>query len=120
MSLMQPLRSAAALLAACGTFMAVPAVQAATDDPHEWLDRMTSAVETISYEGTVIRITGGKAEALKVLHTVADGVIREKLIAQEGNGLEIIRNGNEVHCILPERQSVLVEAWNDQSTLFST
>ncbi len=120
MSLMQPLRSAAALLAVCGMLIAVPVVQAATGDPHEWLDRMTSAVETTSYEGTVIRITGGKAEALKVLHTVADGVIREKLIAQEGDGLEIIRNGNEVHCILPERQSVLVEAWNDQSTLFST
>ena len=120
MSLMQPLRSAAALLAVCGMLIAVPVVQAATGDPHEWLDRMTSAVETTSYEGTVIRITGGKAEALKVLHTVADGVIREKLIAQEGDGLEIIRNGNEVHCILPESQSVLVEAWNDQSTLFST
>jgi len=120
MSFVQPLRSAAALLVACGTFMAVAAVQAAAGDPHEWLDRMTNAVETTSYEGTVIRIMGGKAEALKVLHTVADGVVREKLIAQEGNGLEIIRNGNEVHCILPERQSVLVEAWNDQSTLFST
>ena len=120
MSLMQPLRSATAFLAVCGMLVAVPVVQAATDDPHEWLDRMNSAVETTNYEGTVIRISGGKAEALKVLHTVADGVIREKLIAQEGDGLEIIRNGNEVHWILPERQSVLVEAWNDQSTLFST
>jgi len=100
--------------------LAVPVVQAETGDPHAWLDRMTSAVETTNYEGTVIRITGGEAEALKVLHTVDDGVIREKLIAQEGDGLEIIRNGNEVHWILPERQSVLVEAWNDQSTLFST
>jgi len=100
--------------------LAAPVVQAETGDPHEWLDRMTSAVETTNYEGTVIRITGGEAEALKVLHTVDDGVIREKLIAQEGDGLEIIRNGNEVHWILPERQSVLVEAWNDQSTLFST
>jgi sigma-E factor negative regulatory protein RseB len=51
---------------------------------------------------------------------VADGVIREKLVAQEGDRLEIIRNGNEVHCILPDRKSVLVEEWNDQSTLFST
>ncbi len=116
----QPLRSAAAFFAVCGMLLAVPVVQAETGDPHEWLDRMTSAVETTNYEGTVIRITGGEAEALKVLHTVDDGVIREKLIAQEGDGLEIIRNGNEVYWILPERQSVLVEAWNDQSTLFST
>jgi sigma-E factor negative regulatory protein RseB len=41
-------------------------------------------------------------------------------VAQEGNGLEIIRHGNEVHCILPDRKSVLVEEWDDQSTLFST
>ena len=68
----------------------------------------------------MIRIKDGKAEALKVVHTIKDGVIIEKVVAQEGNGLEIIRNGNEVHCILPDRRSVLVEEWNDQSTLFST
>ena len=89
-------------------------------EPNEWLNRMAAAVKQTSYEGTVIRIRGGKAEALKVVHTVADGVIREKLVAQEGDRLEIIRNGNEVHCILPDRKSVLVEEWNDQSTLFST
>lgn len=89
-------------------------------EPNEWLSRMGSAVQTTSYEGTVIRIRDGKAEALKVVHTVSDGVIREKVVAQEGNGLEIIRNGNEVHCILPDKRSVLIEEWDDQSTLFST
>ena len=89
-------------------------------DPGDWLNRMGAAVQMTSYEGTVIRIQDGKAEALKVVHTVSDGVIHEKVVAQEGNGLEIIRKGNEVHCILPDRKSVLVEEWDDQSTLFST
>ena len=75
---------------------------------------------TASYEGTVIRLRDGTAEALKVVRVVTDGVVREKIIAQEGSGLEIIRNGKEVHCILPDRKSVLIEEWNDQSTLFST
>jgi len=88
--------------------------------PHDWLDKMAGAVQTTNYEGTVIRIQNGKVEALKVVHVVADGVIREKVILQEGNGLEIIRHGNEVHCILPDKKSVLVEEWNDQSTLFSS
>ncbi|MDH5500951.1 MAG: MucB/RseB C-terminal domain-containing protein [Gammaproteobacteria bacterium] len=88
--------------------------------PQHWLDRMAVAVQTTSYEGTVIRVKDGTAEALKVAHTVEDGVIREKVVAQEGDGLEIIRIGNEVHCILPDRKSVLVEEWNNQSTLFST
>ena len=88
--------------------------------PHDWLDKMASAVQTTNYEGTVIRLQNGKVEALKVAHVVVDGVVREKVIIQEGNGLEIIRIGNEVQCILPDKKSVLVEEWNDQSTLFST
>lgn len=89
-------------------------------DPADWLNRMGAAVQLSSYEGTVIRIQDGKTEALRVVHTIKDGVIHEKVVAQEGDGLEIIRIGNEVHCILPNRKSVLVEEWDDQSTLFST
>jgi sigma-E factor negative regulatory protein RseB len=88
--------------------------------PNEWLDRMSAAVSTIDYEGTVIRRQNGEAQALKVVHKVVDGVVNEKVITQEGNGLEIIRIGNEVHCILPDKKSVLIEQWNDRSTLFST
>lgn len=88
--------------------------------PNEWLDRMSSAVSTIDYEGTVIRRKNGRAEALKVAHRVIDGVVNEKVITQEGSGFEIIRIGNEVHCILPDKKSVLIEQWNDRSTLFST
>jgi len=97
--------------------------QAAVADSHSpegWLQRMAVAVQSTSYSGTVIRAQGGKTEALKVAREIQDGVIREKIAAQEGNGLEIIRVGNEVHCILPDRKSVLVEEWDDQSTLFST
>ena len=107
-----------ALIVFGALFAAAPAL--AQDEPGDWLNRMALAVKTTSYEGTVIRIRDGKAEALKVVHTVEDGVVREKVVAQEGNGLEIIRIGNEVHCILPDRKSVLIEEWDDQSTLFST
>lgn len=100
--------------------LALPTAFADDLAPGDWLQRMTHAVQSTNYDGTVIRIQNGSSEALKVVHTVSDGVIREKVIVQEGNGMEIIRNGNEVHCILPDRKSVLVEEWDDQSTLFST
>lgn len=98
------------------------ALSATADDitPRAWLDRMANAVQTANYQGTVIRVSDGKAEALKVVHSVVEGVVRERVVAQDGNGLEIVRVGNEVHCILPDRKSVLVEQWSDQSTLFST
>lgn len=104
------------LLACCA--VSVPAK--AERGPHDWLNTMAAAVQSISYEGTVIRMQDGRSEALKVVHTIADGVVFEKVVAQEGAALEIIRHGNEVHHILPDRQSVLVEEWDDRSTLFST
>jgi len=113
-------RRIATAAAAFGVFAGQAAFGSENVDPHDWLERMSSAVQATDYEGTVIRLRDGVAEALKVVHTVRDGVIREKVSVQDGNGLEIIRHGNEVHCILPDKRSVLVEEWNDQSTLFST
>lgn len=99
-------------------FAAASAEEAA---PADWLNRMARAVQSTNYEGTVIRFREGSVEqVLRVVHVVADGVVREKFSVQEGSGLEIIRNGNDVQCILPDKQSVLVGEWDNQSTLFST
>ena len=119
-----PMRRRQLILTTCAALGALFASEltAATEDlgPHDWLNRMVDAVQTTDYEGTVIRLQNGVVDALKVVHVVSDGVVHEKVIVQEGNGLEIIRNGNEVQCILPDKKSVLIEEWNDQSTLFST
>lgn len=88
--------------------------------PNEWLERMSSAVTTLDFEGTVIRRRDGQSSAMKVTRRIVDGVVQEKLVSQEGNGLEIVRNGTEVYCILPDKRSVLVEQWDDGLTLFST
>ena len=80
---------------------------------------MSAAVQKTSYSGTVLRTKGGKTEALKIVHSIANGVVSDKMTVQEGNGLEIIRIGDEVHCIWPDKKSVIVESWNNQTTLFS-
>ena len=59
-------------------------------EPNDWLNRMAAAVQRTSYEGTVIRIRNGEAEAIKVVHTISDGIVHEKVVSQEGDGLEII------------------------------
>jgi len=112
-------RTAAECLALAVLALLSSVASAQSDGPNDWLWRMAKAVKTTNYEGTVIRLQDGTHEVFRVVHVVADGVIRERVSIQEGNGLEIIRNGNVVHCILPDQESVLVEEWNDQSTLFS-
>jgi sigma-E factor negative regulatory protein RseB len=88
--------------------------------PEEWLHKMSDAVKTVNFEGTVIRRQNGDVQPLKVVHKTVDGVVNERIVVQEGNGLEIIRVGEVVHCILPDQQSVLIEKWQNTSTLFST
>lgn len=114
-------RRPAAVLSLTLAAMALPLAVFAQENsaPAEWLRSMSRVVSKIDYEGTVIRRQNGKSEALKIVHKLIDGVIHEKLVTQEGNGLEIVRVGDEVHCILPDRKSVLIEQWNNQSTLFS-
>ena len=92
----------------------------AQSNPGEWLERMSGVIDTADYEGTVIRLQNGNADTLKIARKIVDGVVHERLISLEGNGLEIIRVGNDVHCILPDRKTVLVEEWKNQSTLFSS
>ena len=106
------------MISIAAVFLSAPVL--AERAPMDWLNQMGAAVQSTSYEGTVIRMQDGDAEALKVVRTIIDGVILARVVAQEGNGLEIIRRGNEVHCILPDRKSVLIEEWDEQSTLFST
>jgi sigma-E factor negative regulatory protein RseB len=113
--------AAATAIVACAALLSSHPGLADTDlAPNEWLGKMVGAVKNTNYQGTVIRTRSGKSEVLRVAHAIKDGVVHERVIVQEGNGLEIIRIGNEVHCILPDEKSVLVEEWNDQSALFST
>jgi sigma-E factor negative regulatory protein RseB len=107
----------ASVLTGVGLAVAAHGQQAS---PSEWLNKMAAAVGSTSYQGTVIRRQRGDSEALKVVHKIIDGVVNERVASQEGHGLEIIRIGNDVHCILPDKKSVLVEGWNNQSTLFAS
>ncbi len=78
---------------------------------------MTVSVSEMDFAGTVVRRHNGESEALKLVHKLVDGVVNERIISQEGNGLEIIRVGNKVHCIVPDSKSVLIEHWSDQTTM---
>ena len=106
-------------LAAC-CVVGLAAVARDNTTPDEWLQKMSHAVQTLDYEGTLIRKDNDDVQPLKIVHKKIDGVVNERIVIQEGNGLEVIRIGDEVHCILPDKKSVLIEQWDNASTLFST
>ena len=86
-------------------------------EARSWLDRMNRAVEELNYQGTFVHVLGGAAETLRIIHRNQDGSIGERIVSLDGVGREIIRQEDEVQCILPDRRVVLLEARRDLSPL---
>ncbi len=94
------------LLAGAIAFLAWPA--GADDDPRGWLDRMGYALEYLNYEGTLVQLHGADAAVMRVVHRVENGVPTERITAMDEVGREIIRQGDDVTCILPDQKEVLI------------
>jgi len=81
----------------------------ADDPPHLWLERMVESVETLNYHGTLVYMRPGKAETFGVYHRVQQGVVQERVVELDGSGAEIIRTAEEVMCIFPAQQKVVID-----------
>jgi len=93
--------------------------EVSADEARSWLERMNRAVEDLSYQGTFVHVLGGNAETLHIIHRSEDGKTAERIVSLDGAGREIIRQQDEVRCILPDRRIVLLEARQDLSPLKS-
>lgn len=94
-------------------------VQAASPDDNasRWLERMNAAVEQLNYRGVFVHMQGESAETLLIVHLNDAGRISERIMSLDGAGREIIRDGEQVRCILPDEETVLLEDGSDASPL---
>lgn len=72
------------------------------------LARMGDAMRGRDYEGTFIYRRADHVDTLQVFHRGSGGRERERLITLAGKAREIVRDGDDVRCILPDRGKVLV------------
>ncbi len=98
-------------------FAVTPAHAHFGDDPDTWLEQMETALETINYRGTFVYIHGEQAETMLVYHRVGPEGTRERLVSLNGSAREVLRNRDEVKCILPDDKAVFVEKRHDGGTL---
>lgn len=78
-------------------------------EPAQLITRMSDAVRTQTYSGTVVYSSEARMETLRVLHEYRDGEVRERLSSLTGDAREIYRNNDEVICVLPEQQIITVD-----------
>lgn len=94
------------LLAVALAFL--PALAVAETAEH-WLDRMSMAARTLSYEGTFVYLQNGQLEAMRIFHQAGEAGEQERLISLNGSAREVLRDNERVTCILPDNQSVMVD-----------
>lgn len=101
-----------ALISASAALLLLLTLPAGADDvPHvkQWLDRMTLAVDKLTYQGTFVYFRNGQMESMRVLHQADDKGVRERLISLNGTPREILRDNDTVYCVIPENRSVLID-----------
>lgn len=82
------------------------------EDAAAWIARMNTAVEQLDYRGRYVHQQGETIETLYIVHRYDDGRVSERLLSLDGAGREIVRDGDVVRCILPDRETVLLENSN--------
>jgi sigma-E factor negative regulatory protein RseB len=94
------------LLLLIGVLLAAPA-SAEELTPAQWLDMMNRGFLEASYDGIFSYFSGDDLSTLRVVHTVTNGVQRERLVHLNGAPREIVRTGDEVECILRPGDEIL-------------
>ncbi|MFU8830519.1 MAG: MucB/RseB C-terminal domain-containing protein [Wenzhouxiangella sp.] len=74
-----------------------------------WLDRMARAVETLNYRGTLVHWHDGRVDTLGIVHRADESGIRERIYSLDGEPREILRDGDEVRCLLAGDQPLVVQ-----------
>lgn len=89
---------------------AVAAPALADDSVQDWLDRMSRAVETLDYRGTLVHVRDGEVDTLRIIHRSDEDGVRERIYSLDGPPREILRDGDSVRCVLPGDEPLLLES----------
>lgn len=88
---------------ACLFLLASLAGPASAEDAVSLLARMGEAMENTSYRGRFVYQHGADSSTLEIAHARIDGVEYERLTHLDGQLAELIRHGNQVICVHPDK-----------------
>lgn len=75
----------------------------------KWLQKMGQALHDLNYDGVFVYQHGDQLTAMRLIHGHDELGEQERLVSLTGTSREVIRNNDQVTCILPDTRSVIVE-----------
>jgi sigma-E factor negative regulatory protein RseB len=83
------------------------AVAGDPEQAREWLQRMSQAMQTMSYQGTFVYAHGTTMETMRITHVADENGVRERLYSVTGPKREVVRDNEGVRCVLEDAASVV-------------
>lgn len=84
-----------------------------TPEALDWLRKIYSATERLSYSGTFVYQHGERSETSRIARLAGAAGGTEKLEVLDGTPREILRTRDEIRCYLPESRTVKVDRRSD-------
>jgi sigma-E factor negative regulatory protein RseB len=100
-------RVSTALVGASAVLVCYSVAFGAERTAEQWLEQMNRAFIDTEYDGIFSYYSGNDLSTLRVVHSMRDGVQRERLIHLNGAPREIVRSGNQVEFVLQPGDEIL-------------
>lgn len=88
---------------------ALPAWAGGSGDAMQWLQRVATSAQKLTYTGVFTYRSGNQSETSRITHLVDSGSELERLEALDGSPREVIRRNDEIKSYLSESHQVIVE-----------
>jgi len=99
----------AGAVAAAGLLWASSVIAGQEGDAHDWLERMSAALNQMDYQGTFVYVQGDEIVTMRITHVADETGVRERLVSMSGAPREVLRDSNGVRWVLGDDHSVLAD-----------
>jgi len=82
-------------------------VAGSAGDARKLLEKMTTAMSQLTYQGTFVYVRDGNVETMRITHIADDSGIRERIYSLSGPHREVVRDRKGVRCIFEDSASVV-------------
>jgi sigma-E factor negative regulatory protein RseB len=88
--------------------LAVAGQAVAGESARQWLDEMSTALQSLDYDGTFVYLHDNKLETMRIVRQLDEGGEKERLVSLTGSPREVLRDDRVVTCIIPDNKSVMI------------
>ena len=68
----------------------------AEQSARQWLDNMSTALQSLNYDGTFVYLHDGKLESMRIVHQASEQGGQERLMSLTGSPREVLRDNKAV------------------------